>query len=51
MANDDSRRLQELTIGEAKRVVVYGVALVLQLRQRELHDADTIKVRRVQGDE
>ncbi len=29
MANDDSRRLQELTIGEAKRVVVYGVALVL----------------------
>ena len=29
MANDDSRRLSELTIGEAKRVVVYGVALVL----------------------
>ena len=29
MANDDSRRLQEMTIGEAKRVVVYGVALVL----------------------
>jgi predicted PurR-regulated permease PerM len=29
MANDDKRRLQDLTIGEAKRVVVYGVALVL----------------------
>jgi predicted PurR-regulated permease PerM len=29
MANDDSRRLSELTLGEAKRVVVYGVALVL----------------------
>lgn len=29
MANDDSRQLKELTIGEAKRVVVYGVALVL----------------------
>ena len=27
--NDDSRRLSELTLGEAKRVVVYGVALVL----------------------
>ncbi|HZG52898.1 MAG TPA: AI-2E family transporter [Pyrinomonadaceae bacterium] len=26
---DDSRRLSELTVGEAKRVVVYGVALVL----------------------
>ena len=29
MANDDSRRLTELTIGEAKRIVVYGVALAL----------------------
>jgi predicted PurR-regulated permease PerM len=29
MANDDSRQLKDLTIGEAKRVVVYGVALVL----------------------
>jgi len=29
MANDDSRRLTELTIGEAKRIVVYGVALTL----------------------
>jgi len=29
MANDDSRQLKELTIGEAKRVLVYGVALVL----------------------
>jgi uncharacterized membrane protein len=29
MANDDSRRLSELTIGEAKRVVVYGIALAL----------------------
>jgi len=29
MANDDSRRLKDLTIGEAKRVVVYGVALAL----------------------
>lgn len=27
--NDDSRRLSELTLGEAKRIVVYGVALVL----------------------
>lgn len=29
MAKDDSRRLSELTIGDAKRIVVYGVALVL----------------------
>jgi predicted PurR-regulated permease PerM len=29
MSNDDSRQLKDLTIGEAKRVVVYGVALVL----------------------
>lgn len=29
MAQDDSRRLSELTIGDAKRIVVYGVALVL----------------------
>lgn len=29
MANDDSRQLKDLTIGEAKRVVVYGVALML----------------------
>jgi predicted PurR-regulated permease PerM len=29
MANDDLRQLKDLTIGEAKRVVVYGVALVL----------------------
>ncbi|HEX8129717.1 MAG TPA: AI-2E family transporter [Pyrinomonadaceae bacterium] len=29
MANDDSRRLSELTVGDAKRIVVYGVALVL----------------------
>src|SRR4028119_608131 len=26
---DDSRRLSELTVGDAKRIVVYGVALVL----------------------
>ncbi|HYP01036.1 MAG TPA: AI-2E family transporter [Pyrinomonadaceae bacterium] len=29
MADDDKRRLLDLTIGEAKRVVVYGVALML----------------------
>ncbi|HEX8635831.1 MAG TPA: AI-2E family transporter [Pyrinomonadaceae bacterium] len=29
MADDNSRRVSELTVGEAKRVVVYGVALVL----------------------
>ncbi|HEX8456485.1 MAG TPA: AI-2E family transporter [Pyrinomonadaceae bacterium] len=29
MAGDDSRRLSELTVGDAKRIVVYGVALVL----------------------
>ena len=29
MANDDSRQLKDLTIGEAKRVVVYGIALAL----------------------
>ncbi|HEV2799852.1 MAG TPA: AI-2E family transporter [Pyrinomonadaceae bacterium] len=29
MADDDSRRLSELTVGDAKRIVVYGVALVL----------------------
>ncbi|HEV2880506.1 MAG TPA: AI-2E family transporter [Pyrinomonadaceae bacterium] len=29
MSNDDSRQLKDLTIGEAKRVVVYGVVLVL----------------------
>jgi predicted PurR-regulated permease PerM len=27
--NDDAKRLSELTVGEAKRIVVYGVALVL----------------------
>ena len=27
--NDDARRLSELTVGDAKRIVVYGVALVL----------------------
>jgi predicted PurR-regulated permease PerM len=27
--DDDSRRLSELTVGDAKRIVVYGVALVL----------------------
>jgi predicted PurR-regulated permease PerM len=29
MSDDDSRRLSELTVGDAKRIVVYGVALVL----------------------
>ncbi|HKP72024.1 MAG TPA: AI-2E family transporter [Pyrinomonadaceae bacterium] len=29
MADDDSRRLSELTVGDAKRIVVYGVALML----------------------
>ncbi len=29
MAHDDSKRVSELTLGEAKRIVVYGVALVL----------------------
>ncbi|HEX8423408.1 MAG TPA: AI-2E family transporter [Pyrinomonadaceae bacterium] len=29
MADDDSKRVSELTVGEAKRIVVYGVALVL----------------------
>ena len=29
MAQDDSRRLSELTLGDAKRILVYGVALVL----------------------
>ncbi|MGI9105271.1 MAG: AI-2E family transporter [Pyrinomonadaceae bacterium] len=29
MANDDARRVTELTIGEAKRVVVYGIGLAL----------------------
>jgi predicted PurR-regulated permease PerM len=27
--NDDARRVSELTVGDAKRIVVYGVALVL----------------------
>lgn len=31
MARDDSRRLSELTVGEAKRVAVYGAALALAL--------------------
>ena len=31
MANDDSRRLSELTLGEAKRILVYGTALVLAI--------------------
>jgi predicted PurR-regulated permease PerM len=29
MADDDSRRLSELTVGDAKRIIVYGIALVL----------------------
>lgn len=29
MAEDDSRRLGDLTLGDAKRILVYGVALVL----------------------
>jgi predicted PurR-regulated permease PerM len=29
MAEDDSRRLSDLTLGDAKRILVYGVALVL----------------------
>src|SRR5919112_6010508 len=29
MADDDSRRLSDLTLGEAKRILVYGSALVL----------------------
>lgn len=29
MADDDARRVSELTVGDAKRIVVYGVALVL----------------------
>jgi predicted PurR-regulated permease PerM len=31
MAQDDSRRLSELTVGEAKRILVYGAALALAL--------------------
>jgi predicted PurR-regulated permease PerM len=31
MAIDDSRRLNELTVGEAKRILVYGIALVLAI--------------------
>jgi predicted PurR-regulated permease PerM len=31
MAIDDSRRLSELTVGEAKRILVYGIALVLAI--------------------
>jgi predicted PurR-regulated permease PerM len=31
MAIDDSRRLSELTVGEAKRILVYGTALVLAI--------------------
>lgn len=29
MADDDSKRLSELTVGDAKRILVYGVALLL----------------------
>lgn len=29
MANDDSRRLSELTVGDAKRIVVYGIVIAL----------------------
>lgn len=31
MANDDARRLSELTLGEAKRILVYGAALLLAI--------------------
>jgi predicted PurR-regulated permease PerM len=31
MRDDDSRRLSELTVGDAKRVVVYGAAVLLAL--------------------
>lgn len=31
MSNDDSKRLSDLTIGDAKRILVYGTALVLAI--------------------
>ncbi len=31
MSNDDSRRLSELTVGDAKRILVYGAMLVLAI--------------------
>lgn len=31
MADDDSRRLSDLTLGEAKRILVYGAALLLAI--------------------
>jgi predicted PurR-regulated permease PerM len=31
MANDDSKRLSELTVGDAKRILVYGAALLLAI--------------------
>src|SRR2546423_1556699 len=29
MANDDTQRLSELTVGDARRIIVYGLAVVL----------------------
>src|SRR5215213_7152984 len=31
MANDDSKRLSELTVGDAKRILVYGASLLLAI--------------------